>query len=61
MGFGTIPDGTGCDHDNFIDPGSEIEISIERLGALRCRFAEPTGRLMPSRWPLRESLKKYHG
>ncbi len=61
MGFGTIPDCTGCDHDNFIDPGSEIEISIERLGALRCRFAEPAGRPMPSRWPLRESLKKYHG
>jgi 2-keto-4-pentenoate hydratase/2-oxohepta-3-ene-1,7-dioic acid hydratase in catechol pathway len=60
MGFGTIPDCTGCDHDDFIDPGAEIEIRIERLGALRCRFAEPTGKLLPSRWPLREPLKKYH-
>ena len=24
MGFGTIPDCTGCDHDDFIDPGAEI-------------------------------------
>jgi hypothetical protein len=45
---------------HFIDPGAEIEIKIERLGALRCRFAEPTGKLLPSRWPLREPLKKYH-
>lgn len=60
MGFGTIPDCTGCDHDDFIDPGDEIEISIERLGTLHCRFAEPTERLMPSRWPIREPLKKYH-
>jgi 2-keto-4-pentenoate hydratase/2-oxohepta-3-ene-1,7-dioic acid hydratase in catechol pathway len=60
MGFGTIPDCTGCDHDDFIDPGAEIEITIERLGTLRCRFAEPTGKLLPSRWPVREPLRKYH-
>jgi 2-keto-4-pentenoate hydratase/2-oxohepta-3-ene-1,7-dioic acid hydratase in catechol pathway len=61
MGFGTIPDTTGLDHDDFIDPGAEIEITFERLGTLRCRFAEPTGKLLPSRWPVREPLKKYHG
>ena len=60
-GFGTIPDCTGCDHDDFVDPGAEIEITIERLGTLRCRFAEPKGKLLPSRWPVRESLQKYHG
>lgn len=60
MGFGTIPDCTGCDHDDFIDPPAEIEISIERLGTLHCRFAEPTGKLLPSRWPVREPLRKYH-
>jgi 2-keto-4-pentenoate hydratase/2-oxohepta-3-ene-1,7-dioic acid hydratase in catechol pathway len=60
-GFGTIPDCTGCDHDDFIDPGTAIEITIERLGTLRCRFAEPIGKLLPSRWPVRESLRKYHG
>lgn len=60
MGFGTIPDCTGCDHDDFIDPGSDIEVSIERLGTLHCRFAEPKGKLLPSRWPLRETLRKYH-
>jgi 2-keto-4-pentenoate hydratase/2-oxohepta-3-ene-1,7-dioic acid hydratase in catechol pathway len=61
MGFGTIPDCTGCDHDDFIDPGADIAISFERLGTLRCRFAEPKGKLLPSRWPLRDPLKKYHG
>ena len=61
MGLGTIPDCTGLDHDDFIDPGAEIEISIERLGSLQCRFAEPTGKLLPSRWPLRPALQKFHG
>jgi 2-keto-4-pentenoate hydratase/2-oxohepta-3-ene-1,7-dioic acid hydratase in catechol pathway len=59
MGFGTIPDCTGCDHDDFIDPGADIAISFERLGTLRCRFAEPAQKLLPSRWPLRPALKKY--
>lgn len=59
-GFGTIPDCTGCDHDDFLDPCSEIEITMEKLGSLRCRFAEPGGKLLPSRWPVRESLLKYH-
>jgi hypothetical protein len=60
MGFGTIPDCTGCDHDDFIDPGAEIQITVERLGTLHCRLAEPTGKLLPSRWPVREPLRKYH-
>jgi hypothetical protein len=61
MGFGNIPDCTGCDHDDFIDPGAEIQITFERLGTLRCHFAEPTGRLLPSRWPVRKPLQRYHG
>ena len=60
MGMGTIPDCTGLDHDNFIDPGAEIQITVERLGTLHCRFAEPAGKLLPSRWPVRETLQKYH-
>jgi 2-keto-4-pentenoate hydratase/2-oxohepta-3-ene-1,7-dioic acid hydratase in catechol pathway len=60
MGFGTIPDCTGLDHDDFIDPGAEIEISFERLGTLHCRFAEPARKLLPSRWPLRTALQKFH-
>ena len=60
-GFGTIPDCTGCDHDDFVDPGAQIEITIEKLGTLRCQLAKPTGKLLPSRWPLREPLKEYHG
>jgi len=61
MGLGTIPDCTGLDHDDFIDPGAEIQITFERLGTLHCRFAEPAGKLLPSRWPVREPLQKYHG
>lgn len=60
VGMGTIPDCTGLDHDDFIDPGAEIEIRFERLGSLRCRFAEPAHRLLPSRWPLRPALQKFH-
>jgi len=61
MGFGTIPDCTGCDNDDFIDPGAEIQITFERLGTLRCRcFAEPTAKLLPSRWPVRPQIQKYH-
>ncbi len=61
MGFGTIPDCTGLDHDDFIDPGAEIQITFERLGTLHCRFAEPADKLLTSRWPVREPLQKYHG
>jgi 2-keto-4-pentenoate hydratase/2-oxohepta-3-ene-1,7-dioic acid hydratase in catechol pathway len=60
IGFGTIPDCTGLDHDDFIDPGAEIQVTFERLGTLRCRFAEPTGKLLPSRWPVRPPMQKYH-
>jgi hypothetical protein len=60
MGFGTIPDCTGLDHDDFIDPDADIEINFERLGTLRCRFAEPAGTLLPSRWPVRPQMQKYH-
>ena len=60
MGLGTIPDCTGLDHDDFIDPGANITVSIERLGTLHCRFSEPTQRLLPSRWPLRPALQKFH-
>ena len=60
MGFGTIPDCTGLDHDDFIDPNAEIEITFERLGTLRCRLEEPVGKLLPSRWPVRPPLQKHH-
>ncbi len=60
MGFGTIPDCTGLDHDDFVDPGADIEISFERLGTLRCQFAQPAGKLLPSRWPVRPQMRQYH-
>jgi len=59
MGFGTIPGCTGLDFDDFLNPGDAIEISFERLGSLRCRFAEPEANLCPGRWPVRASLKEY--
>lgn len=58
-GFGTIPDCTGLDHGDFINAGAEIQIDIEKLGTLRCSFEEPQA-LLPSRWPVRPSLLKYH-
>jgi 2-keto-4-pentenoate hydratase/2-oxohepta-3-ene-1,7-dioic acid hydratase in catechol pathway len=61
VGMGTIPDCTGLDHDDFVDPGAAIEIRFDRLGTLRCRFAEPARKLLPSRWPLRPALQKFHG
>jgi 2-keto-4-pentenoate hydratase/2-oxohepta-3-ene-1,7-dioic acid hydratase in catechol pathway len=61
VGMGTIPDCTGLDHDDFVDPGAAIEIRFERLGSLRCRFAEPARKLLPSRWPLRPALQRFHG
>jgi 2-keto-4-pentenoate hydratase/2-oxohepta-3-ene-1,7-dioic acid hydratase in catechol pathway len=60
IGFGTIPDCTGMDHDDFIDPNADIEISMEQLGTLHCHFDEPKGRLLASRWPLRAVMEKYH-
>lgn len=59
LGLGRIPDCTGCDHDDFVDPGASIEISIERLGSLQCTFAKPAQKLLPSRWPLRSALESY--
>jgi 2-keto-4-pentenoate hydratase/2-oxohepta-3-ene-1,7-dioic acid hydratase in catechol pathway len=59
MGFGTIPDCTGLDHDDFIDPNAEIQIAFERLGTLRCRFEVPSGKLLPTRWPVRPPLEKF--
>jgi 2-keto-4-pentenoate hydratase/2-oxohepta-3-ene-1,7-dioic acid hydratase in catechol pathway len=59
IGMGTIPDCTGLDHDDFVDPGAEIAITFARLGTLSCRFAEPAGRLQPSRWRLRKVMEKY--
>jgi len=60
MGFGTIPECTGLDHDDFLDPGDAVEITFDGLGTLHCRLGEPTGPLLPSRWPVRASLSRYH-
>jgi hypothetical protein len=40
-------------------PGAEIQITFERLGTLHCRFAEPHGKLLLSRWLVRVCLQKY--
>jgi hypothetical protein len=47
-------------HDDLIDPGAEIEISFERLGTLRSRFAEPACKLPPGRcgWRCRDSMAR---
>jgi hypothetical protein len=50
------PDEVGDPYDLAVS----ASVNGKRLGTLRCRFAEPAGTLLPSRWPLREPLKKYH-
>jgi 2-keto-4-pentenoate hydratase/2-oxohepta-3-ene-1,7-dioic acid hydratase in catechol pathway len=59
VGFGTIPGCTGLDFDDFLDPGDLIEITMDKLGTLNCRFDKPKASLGPSRWPIRASLQKY--
>lgn len=56
MGMGTIPDCTGMDHGDFLKPGDEIAIHIDRLGTLQTRFALPKRAPLPSRWPARDGL-----
>jgi hypothetical protein len=58
-GIDSIPDCTDLDHDGYIDPGAAIETGIERLGALRSRFAEPAGKSLRSRWPLRSAPREF--
>lgn len=57
MGMGTIPDCTGMDVDDFIEPGVDIEIEFDKLGILRTHFAKPQRPLLPSRWPARAALQ----
>ena len=59
IGLGTIPDCTGLDHDDFLNPGDCIEITMDNLGTLKCYFDKPVGKLSPSRWPLRSELETY--
>lgn len=53
MGMGTIPDCTGLDGDDFVEPGAHIAIHFEHLGTLTTTFAAPRGPVLPSRWPAR--------
>lgn len=54
MGMGTIPDCTGMDVDDFIEPGAQIAIHFERLGTLTTTFEAPRRPVLPSRWPARD-------
>lgn len=49
IGFGTIPDCTGLDHDDFVDPGAQIEITFESLGTPARRTGWPWYRRDPIR------------
>jgi len=59
MGFGTIPDCTGLDNGDFLNPDDHVEISIERLGTLTCRLGAPDQPVQPSRWERRPELDRY--
>jgi len=54
MGMGTIPDCTGLDLDDFLQPGSDIAIRFDRLGTLTTHFEAPLRTPLPSRWRARE-------
>lgn len=53
LGMGTIPDCTGLDVGEFLEPGVDIEIEFDKLGTLRTHFAKPQRPPLPSRWPAR--------
>jgi hypothetical protein len=36
------------------------DFTLPNFPTLRCRFAEPAGKLLPSRWPVRPPMQKYH-
>lgn len=55
VGMGTIPDCCGLDRDEWVLPGDEVAITFERLGTLRQKIGEPTGKPR-SRWPERPEL-----
>ncbi|MEQ8262566.1 fumarylacetoacetate hydrolase family protein [Pseudohaliea sp.] len=59
MGFGTIPDCTGLDNGDFLAPGDRVEITIDRIGTLRCRLLPPASGVEPSRWAARPELDPY--
>jgi 2-keto-4-pentenoate hydratase/2-oxohepta-3-ene-1,7-dioic acid hydratase in catechol pathway len=53
LGMGTVPDCTGLDNDQWINPGELIEITFDGLGTLHQRIPDKPGALEKSRWPAR--------
>lgn len=56
FGMGTVPDCTGLDNDQWIEPGDLIEISFSKLGTLRQSIPREVGPRLPSRWEERPGL-----
>lgn len=56
IGMGTVPGCCGLDRDEWIRPGDLVEISIEKLGALRHPIPSPSGPGKRTRWKARTEI-----
>lgn len=56
LGMGTIPDCTGLDNDEWLEPGDAIEIGFTGLGTLHQRVPSAPADLEKSRWRARPEL-----
>ena len=61
MGMGTIPDCTGLITTTSSTRVPRFEITFERLGTLRCRFAEPAGTLSRAAGPCADHCRSPTG
>lgn len=59
IGMGTVPGCCGLDRDEWLLPGDQIEIAVERLGTLRQSIPSKIGPLTPSRWGNRPELQPF--
>lgn len=50
LGMGTVPDCTGLDNNQWIEPGEVVEIAFAGLGTLRQRIPAPPTTLEAGRW-----------
>jgi hypothetical protein len=55
--FGVLDEKTRSYLANLPDSERAAKEVFARFGA---DFAEPAGRLLPSRWPVRQQMQKYH-
>lgn len=60
IGMGTVPGCCGLDRDEWLLPGEEVQISMDRLGSLHQVITDEVPGLQPTRWKARAELGKYY-